>query len=300
MTIITAALVKELRDQTSAGMMECKKALEVAKGDIKLAIEELRKSGRAKAEKHASRIAAEGIIVMKVDMDTKRAMMLEVNCETDFVSRDENFLAFSKAVAETAWAAKINDVSMLALQPLKDHEEQTVEELRQALISKVGENVLIRRIIFSAPLTNLSTQEIGFYQHGNRIGVIVELDADNKELAKDIAMHIAANRPLVIAPENISEDLIQKEKEIYMAQAINTGKPKEIIEKMVSGKLKNFLNEVSLVGQPFIKNPDITVGDFLMKNRAKVIAFYRFEVGEGIEKIIEDFAQSVMSQIQGS
>lgn len=300
MTTITAALVKELRDKTSAGMMECKKALEVAKGDIELAIEELRKSGKAKAAKRAGRIAAEGVIVTLADEDSKQAMMVEVNSETDFVGRDESFLAFAKAVGATAWEAKISDLTALATQSLKGFPGQTVEEARQALISKVGENVLIRRLVFSAPLANPSAQTVGVYRHGERIGVIVELDIANKELAKDIAMHIAASRPLVITPENVSAELLEKEKEIYSAQAANSGKPKEIIEKMVAGKLKNFLNEVSLVGQPFVKDPDQTVGDLLTKNGAKVLAFHRFEVGEGIEKEEEDFAQAVMSQVQGS
>ncbi len=300
MTTITAALVKELRDKTSAGMMECKKALEVAKGDLKLAIEELRKSGKAKAAKRAGRIATEGQIVTLIDPDSKQAMMIEVNSETDFVGRDESFVAYAKAVAETAWETKPKDLQTLFSQPLKDSSGQTVEEARQALISRVGENVLVRRLVFSAPLPNPDSQTIGIYRHGSRIGVIVELDSDNKELAKDLAMHIAASRPLVIAPENVSAELLAKEKEIYSAQAANSGKPKEIIEKIVLGKLKTFLNEVSLEGQPFVRDPNQTVGELLAKNRTKVLAFHRFEVGEGLEKEEEDFAEAVRSQAQGS
>lgn len=300
MTTITAALVKELREKTSAGMMDCKKALEETNGDIEKAEAVLRTKGKTKAAKRAGKIAAEGVVVAMADADNKLAMLIEVNSETDFVGRDDSFLAFAKATAETAWEAKISAVDVLMAKPLKGHAGQTVEEACQALSSKVGENVLVRRIIFSNPLSNPAAQTIGVYRHGTRIGVIVELDAADKDLAKDLAMHIAANRPLVIAPENVSADLIEKEKEIYLAQAASSGKPKEIIEKMVSGKLKNFLNEVSLVGQPFIKNPDITVGDHLVKSRAKVLAFHRFEVGEGIEKIEEDFAQAVMSQVQGN
>jgi elongation factor Ts len=299
MTTITAALVKELRDKTSAGMMECKKALEATQGDVNLAIEELRKSGKLKAAKRAGKIATEGVVILQMDADSKRAMMVEVNSETDFVGRDESFLAFAKAVGETLWASSITDLQALAAQPLKGS-AQTVEDARQALISKVGENVLIRRLVFSNPLPKPAAQTLGVYRHGERIGVIVELDSDNKELAKDLAMHIAASRPLVVAPENVPAELIAKEKEIYAAQAATSGKPKEIIEKMVSGKLKSFVNEVSLVGQPFIKNPELTVGDLLVKSGAKVLAFHRFEVGEGIEKVEEDFAQAVMSQIQGS
>ena len=299
MTTITASLVKELRDKTSAGMMECKKALEIAQGDIKLAIEELRKSGKAKAAKRAGRIAAEGVIVAFTDSAAKCGMLLEVNSETDFVGRDESFVAFAKAVGETAWEKKIQDLSSLSTQPLAAYDGQTVEEVRQALISKVGENVLLRRMLFS---DSSSGQTVGLYRHGDRIGVLVELDIDNKDLAKDIAMHIAASRPLVIAPEHVDSALLEKEEEIYMAQAASSGKPKEIIEKMVAGKLKNFLNEVSLVGQPFVKDPTITVGELLSKNRAKVLAFYRYEVGEGIEKEEEDFAKAVadLSQGQGS
>lgn len=300
MATISAALVKELRDKTSAGMMECKKALEVANGDINLAVEELRKSGKAKAAKRAGRIAAEGVIVTLIDADSKQGMMLEVNSETDFVGRDESFVAYAKAVAQTAWDGKIADIQTLLTQPLKGFAGQTVEDARQALVSKVGENVLLRRMVYSAPLADPANQTIGIYRHGDRIGVIVELDCDNKELAKDIAMHIAASRPLVIAPENVSADLIEKEKEIYSAQAAGSGKPKEIIEKMVLGKLKNFLSEVSLLGQSFVKDPNQTVGELLTKSRAKVLAFYRFEVGEGIEKEEEDFAKAVMSQVQGS
>jgi len=223
-----------------------------------------------------------------------------VNSETDFVSRDDNFIAYARAVAETAWETKTSHLQALFTQRLKGHPEQTVEEARQTLISKVGENILLRRLVFSAPLANPSNQTIGVYRHGHRIGVIVELNSDNKELAKDLAMHIAANRPLVIAPEDVSAELLEKEKEIYSAQVANSGKPKEIIEKIVLGKLKTFLNEVSLEGQPFVKDPNQTVGDLLAKNGAKVLAFYRFEVGEGIEKEEENLAQTVRSQVQGS
>lgn len=300
MTVISAALVKELREKTGAGMMECKKALETAQGNLEGAIEELRKSGKAKAAKRAGRIAAEGRIVTLMDADSKRAMMIEVNSETDFVGRDESFVAYANAVAQTAWDAQIKDMQNLQTHALKGFSGQSVEEARQALISKVGENVQLRRLVFSAPLKNPAAQTIGVYRHGDRIGVIVELDVDNRELAKDIAMHIAASRPLVIAPENVSAELIEKEKEIYSAQAAGSGKPKEIIEKMVQGKLKSYLNEVSLVGQPFVRDPNQTVGELLAKNKAKVLAFYRYEVGEGIEKEEEDFAQAVMSQVQGT
>lgn len=292
-TVISAGLVKELRERTGAGMMECKKALEVTSGDLDRAIEELRKSGRTKADKKAGRIAAEGAIVIKDS--GKQAVMVEVNSETDFVARDLNFTQFVNAVADTILQKQEQNIDALASLPISGG-NQTVEEARLALVAKVGENVQPRRAV----LSNASAGSVGTYVHGSRIGVIVELDIDNKELARDIAMHIAASRPIVITPENVPQDLQAKEKEIYMAQAATSGKPQEIIEKMVVGRLKKFLDEVSLTGQPFVKEPDVTVGALLSKNRAKVLAFYRFEVGEGIEKVTEDFKEAVMAQVQGS
>lgn len=288
-TPISAAMVKELRERTGAAMMDCKKALEATQGDLESAIEELRKSGAAKAGKKAGRVAAEGMIV--VASEGKKAAMLEINSETDFVARDENFTQFAKTVAETAVAAGVNDVAELSRLTLKGT-SQTVEEARLALVAKVGENVQIRRIVL------VEAPTIGTYIHGSRIGVMVELDADNLDVARDVAMHIAASRPLVVSPEQVSADLIAKEKEIYMAQAATSGKPQDIIEKMVVGRLKKFLDEISLVGQPFVKDPDVTVGSLLSKNRAKVIAFHRLEVGEGIEKVVEDFKDAVMQQVQ--
>lgn len=292
---ISAGLVKELRERTGAGMMECKKALEVVGGDIEKAIEELRKSGAAKAGKKAGRIAAEGAIAIVTTQNGKRAIMMEVNSETDFVARDANFTNFVKTVADTALQANEQDVTKLSSLPLQGT-DQTVEEARQTLVTKVGENVQIRRIMLSHP----AAATVGTYTHGNRIGVLVELDTDNNELARDIAMHIAASRPLVISPENVPAENIEKEREIYMAQAATSGKPQDIIEKMVAGRLKKYLDEVSLVGQPFVKDPDATVGSLLNKARAKVLAFHRFEVGEGIEKVVEDFKEAVMSQVQNS
>jgi elongation factor Ts len=292
---ITATQVNELRKRTGAGMMECKKALEACEGDMERAIDELRKSGRAKADKKAGRTAAEGTVAILTSAEGKHAVILEVNSETDFVARDANFLAFVQAVATTILQGSLVDMDALgACQLAGSH--QTVEEARHELVGKVGENVQIRRSILSNP----AAVYVGTYIHGNRIGVMVELDVDNAELARDIAMHIAANKPLVISPEDVPQDVIQREKEIYLAQASNSGKPQEIIEKMVSGRLKKFLDEVSLLGQPFVKDPDITVGSLLAKHRAKVTAFHRFEVGEGIEKSAEDFKEAVMSQVQGS
>ncbi len=289
--IISAALVKELRERTGAAMMDCKKALESASGDIDAALEELRKSGRAKADKKAGRTAAEGVIA--VADNGKQAVMIEINSETDFVARDSNFLNFVKAVVDTALTNNIDTVEALQRATLAGT-QQTVEEARQALVAKVGENVQLRRMIVS----NAAAEMVGTYIHSNRIGVIVELDQDNNELARDIAMHIAATRPIVISPEDVSKELVAKEKEIYTAQAAGSGKPPEIIEKMVAGRLQKYLDEVSLIGQSFVKDPDVTVGSLLNKHRAKVLAFHRFEVGEGIEKISEDFKEAVMSQVQ--
>ena len=292
-TVISAGLVKELRERTGAGMMECKKALEVTSGDIDRAIEELRKSGRAKADKKAGRTAAEGAIAIKDN--GKQAVMAEINCETDFVARDENFIQFKDAVAETILQTQEQNLESLSAQPIYG-KSSTVEECRKDLVAKVGEKVEIRRVV----LSDAAAGSVGTYIHGNRIGVIVELDVDNKALARDIAMHIAASRPLVISPDNVPQDVQAKEKEIYMAQAATSGKPQEIVEKMVVGRLKKFLDEVSLTGQPFVKDPEVTVGSLLTKNRAKVLAFHRYEVGEGIEKVVEDFKEAVMSQVQGS
>lgn len=291
---VTAVQVKELRERTGAGMMECKKALEITSGDMDLAIEQLRKSGSAKADKKAGRVAAEGIVIVKSSTDGKHTVMVEINSETDFVARDESFLAFAEAVAKTALATKAKTVQELIGMPLLDG-NVTIEEARQTLIGKVGENINVRRVV-----TIDTSTTVGTYLHGSRIGVLVELDVENPGLAKDIAMHIAASKPSVINPEEVSADIIAKEKEIYMAQAAGSGKSQEIIEKMVAGKLKKYLDEISLVGQPFIKDPDILVASLLNKHRAKVVSFVRFEVGEGIEKKTEDFVEAVMAQVHGS
>lgn len=291
---VTAGQVKELRERTGAGMMECKKALEATDGDMERAIEELRKSGRAKADKKASRIAAEGVVIVKTSDDGKHAVMLEINSETDFVARDENFMAFADVVVKTALAAKAQDAAVLGGLMLQGT-QTTIDEARQGLIAKVGENINIRRVI-----TKESSACVGTYLHGSRIGVLVELDVDNAELAKDIAMHIAASKPMVIFPEDVPADVVAKEKEIYMAQAAGSGKPQDILEKMVDGKLKKYLAEISLMGQPFVKDPDMLVSSLLNKHRAKVVSFVRYEVGEGIEKAEEDFVEAVMAQVHGS
>lgn len=295
MTAISAALVKELRERTGAGMMECKNALVKPgiDGNIEKAIEELRKSGRTKADKKAGRIAAEGMVV--VASGHNRTAMLEMNCETDFVGRDENFLRFTNDAIQVVLSTGLTDLAALAAAPMHGNSGKTVEEARQELVAKVGENVQIRRVVVIAQAGDL----VGTYLHGSRIGVVVLLDVPKLDVARDVAMHIAASRPIVISQDQVSADLIEKEKEIYAAQAASTGKPQEIVDKMVQGRVKKFLDEVSLLGQPFVKDPSLTVSNLLSQHHAKVLAFHRFEVGEGIEKVVEDFKEAVMSQIQG-
>lgn len=290
--MVSATQVKELRDATGAGMMECKKALEATQGDFEKAVEELRKAGIMKAGKKASRIAADGVVIIRLAADGQSASMVEINCETDFVARDQHFLEFANHIADVALKTAASDVTTLLNEVAAN--KGTVEEARQALVAKVGENINIRRVAFVK-----NAQGLGAYSHGTRIGVLVELNAANPELAKDLAMHIAASKPLVIAANDVPDDLVSKEKEIYLAQAAGSGKPQDIIEKMVNGRIKKYLDEISLMGQPFVKDPNVTVASLLAKQRAEVIRFTRFEVGEGIEKTKEDFVEAVMSQVQG-
>jgi elongation factor Ts len=292
---ISAELVRELRERTGAGIMECKKALTDANGNLDSAIEALRKSGLAKAAKKAGRTAAEGIIVLRLSPDQKTGVLLEINSETDFVARDQNFVAFANKVADRALADRIATIEDLLKHPYGNHSDQTIEQARHDLIAKLGENIQVRRLALLQ-----STTSIGAYKHGEKIGVLVQLNTDNPILGKDIAMHIAALKPQAIAPENISADIIAKEREIFMAQAKDSGKSGDIIEKMIEGRIRKFLNEISLVGQPFVKNPDESVNDVLKKSNAKVLSFIRFEVGEGIEKTTTDFAQEVMAQVRGT
>jgi elongation factor Ts len=292
---ITAELVKELRERTGAAMMDCKRALDENNGDIEAAIDAMRKSGQAKAAKKADRVTAEGAVITKIDTDGKSAIMLEINCETDFVGRDESFQQFADAAATTALAAKIEDVNALLALPLASNAEQTVEQARQALVSKIGENIQVRRIVY---LT--ADGAMGSYIHGGRIGVLVQLMGGDLQLGKDLAMHIAANNPLVVNPEEVSADLVAKEKEIFSAQAQASGKPAAVIEKMIDGRINKFLEEVSLTGQPFVKDPSVTVAQLLNKANAKVTGFVRFSVGEGIEKQEENFRDAVMAQVRGN
>jgi len=292
---ITAENVRELRERTGAGMMECKRALEAANGDINAAIEAMRKAGQAKADKKAGRVAAEGAIICKTSQNGKTAVMLEINCETDFVARDESFQHFAAAAADTALAAKTEDVEALMAMPLVNNHAQTVEQARQVLVAKIGENIQIRRIGF---ITTSGT--IGTYIHSGRIGVLVQLTGGDAQLGKDIAMHIAANSPIVVNREEVPADLVNKEKEIFSAQAQASGKPAAVIEKMIEGRINKFLDEMCLLGQPFVKDPNMTVAQLLTQANAKVDAFTRFAVGEGIEKQEENFRDAVMAQVHGS
>ena len=288
---ITASLVKELRERTGAGMMECKKALVETDGDIEAAAELMRKSGAAKADKKAGRVAADGAIKVNVSNDGKQAVILEINSETDFVAKDENFQAFADAVLAAVAAHKPESVEALASLSLASG--QTVEEARQALIAKVGENIQVRRFEIVE-----SVAAIASYQHGARIGVLVESNAE-EEMARGIAMHIAAVNPKYIDEGSVPAEFLEKEKEILIAQAESSGKPAEIIEKMIQGRLKKYLAEITLLGQPYVKDEQQTVGKLLSSANANLSRFVRYEVGEGIEKKVEDFAAEVASQLNG-
>jgi elongation factor Ts len=289
---ITAALVKELRERTGAGMMECKKALVEMKGDIEAAAEHMRKTGMAKADKKAGRAAAEGLVVIRTSDDGKTAAIVEVNCETDFVAKDENFRNFVETIADKVLADKPADLDALLAMPLADG--LSVEESRKALIARIGENMNVRRFVIINAKGTISS-----YMHGTRIGVVVDVEGGSDDLGKDIAMHIAASKPLCVDESGVSPDVIAKEKEIYTAQAQDSGKPAEIIEKMVMGRVQKFLKEVTLLGQPFVKDPDQTVEKLLKAANAKVASFVRYEVGEGLEKKSENFAEEVMAQAKG-
>ena len=285
---ISAALVKELRERTGAGMMECKKALADANGDIEAAIESMRISGQAKAAKKAGRIAAEGII--SIAREGKRVVMIEINCETDFVTKGEDFQNFCQTVTQSLLQQHPDNLESLLEIPLPGG--KTIEETRKDLIAKIGENINARRF------TSYDSQggTLGVYLHGARIGVLVDMQGGDETLAKDIAMHIAASRPACVNASEVPAELIAKERTIYAAQAAESGKPANIIEKMVDGRIKKFLTEITLLGQAFVKNPDQTVEKLLAENKATVLRFQRFEVGEGLEKKSGNFAEEVMQQ----
>jgi elongation factor Ts len=291
---ITASMVKELRDRTGAGMMECKKALIESDGDMESAIELMRKSGLAKADKKASRIAAEGVIASAISADNTQGAIVEVNCETDFVSKGDEFRGFAKTLAEKVLVNDPETVDGLAKLPLL--QDKSTEIVRQELVAKIGENIRIRRFKHMVSATG----QIGCYLHGNRIGVLVDIEGADQILAKDIAMHIAASRPICVTENEVPEELLDKEKEIFLAQAKSSGKPDNIIEKMVEGRLRKYLAEITLLGQPFVKDPEKTVGKLLQDAQAQVKGFIRFEVGEGIEKRSENFAEEVMAQVKDS
>ena len=289
---IGAALVKELRERTGAGMMECKKALVECDGDIDVAAELMRKQGAAKADKKAGRIAAEGLIGIARGEDDRSLAMVEVNCETDFVAKDDSFKGFVAAVADVALSAAPADLDALSAAELAAG--GSVEEGRKALVAKIGENMSVRRF------ERLETDDrFGVYMHGTRIAVVVEMKGGDADLAKDMAMHVAASNPLAVDEAALDPALVAKEKEILLAQVADSGKPPQIMEKMVAGRMRKFLAENTLVGQAFVKDPDTTVGKLLAKSDARVIRYVRMEVGEGIEKKQENFADEVMAQVTG-
>ena len=291
---ITASMVKELRERTGSGMMECKKALQEAGGDIDVAIENMRKSGLAKADKKSGRVAAEGRVVIEISDDGKDAAVVEVNCETDFVSGGDEFLNFVKAVAKTALANKPSDIAALGELTL-DGASQSIEEVRKEMVAKIGENIQLRRF----ELLNTENGTFGSYLHGTRMGVLVEMEGGSDELIKDVAMHIAASNPLCVSEEDVPSDVLEKEKEILRAQALESGKPADIVEKMLTGRIRKYLAEITLLGQSFVKDPDKTVATLLSDAGATVNSFVRYEVGEGIEKKQENFADEVMAQVNG-
>ncbi len=285
---ITAAMVKELRERTGSGMMECKKALTETNGDIEAAIELMRKSGQAKADKKADRAAAEGTLLVR--SDDKFGVIVEVNCETDFVTKNEDFIAFSNKVADIAFekrAASVEDLADITIDGV------SLDEARKNLIAKIGENITVRRV---ASIEAKGT--IGAYLHGVRIAAIVDVEGGNAELPRDIAMHIAAAKPLCVDATGVPADILEKEREIFTAQAAESGRPADIQQKMIEGRIRKYLEEITLVGQAFVKDPDTTVEKLLKSESAKVNSFVRLELGEGVEIVESDFAAEVMEQLK--
>jgi elongation factor Ts len=292
---ITAALVKELRERTGAGMMECKKALVETNGDIEVAIELMRKSGQAKAAKKAGRIAAEGVVMISIADDGKRGVMVEINCETDFVAKDGNFSAFADAVAARALASDVADVDALVELPFEEGAATSIAQAREALVAKIGEIIQVRRLLRFDDVQG----QLHSYRHGVRIGVVVELAGGDETLGRDIAMHIAASSPLCVSADQVPADTLAKEREIFRAQALESGKPENIVDKIIEGRVRKYMEEVTLLGQAFVKDPDMTVEKLLKQAGAKVIRFARVEVGEGVEKRTDNFAEEVMAQVRG-
>lgn len=292
---ITAGQVKELRERTGLGMMECKAALTETNGDMEAATDLLRKKAGAKVEKKAGRTAADGAIGLHVSADGKIAAMAEVNSETDFVAKGDDFIAYANAVARSAADHQPTDVDALYARPLAGNGGGTVAQAREALVMKLGENIGVRRFVrYTA-----AAGRVGSYVHGRKIGVLVEIDGGDDTLARDLAMHIAASKPEYVSREQVPADAIAKEKEIFAEQAKTSGKPASIIDKMVEGRVAKYINEVTLLGQPFVRDPDTTVEKLLKLKNAKVTRFTRFEVGEGIDRGSKDFAAEVMAQVKG-
>jgi len=290
MATITASMVKELRERTGLGMMDCKKALAEADGDMERAIEDLRKASGLKAAKKAGRIAAEGTVATRIAEDGNYGVIVEVNSETDFVARDENFLEFAGNCLDQAFANREATAAALL--------ESGLEDQRQALVQKIGENINLRRVD-RVSFDNANDGIVESYVHNNnQIGVLVALKGGDEALARDIAMHVAAVNPMVVRSEDVPEDVLAKETEIYSAQARESGKSEDIIRKMVDGRLRKFVAEISLMEQPFVKDSDTTIGGLLKNAGADIVTFIRYEVGDGIEKADEDFAAEVAAQLQ--
>lgn len=291
---ITAQMVKDLRERTGAGMMDCKKALQEANGDIDAAIEVLRKRGMAKADRKAGRLAAEGAIVITLSEDRTQGAMIEVNCETDFVAADANFKAFAHQVAHRVLEDNPDDLPALLEMPLAGAAGD-IDSAQKALIAKLGENIQLRRFIRYETHTGL----ISSYLHGSRIGVLLEMEGNDAVLARDVCMHIAASRPLCLSKDDVPAQTLEKEREILTAQAQESGKPAEIMDRMVDGRLRKWLEEVTLLGQPFVKDPEQSVGTLLERADVRVLQFARYEVGEGIDKKRTNFADEVAAQVKG-
>ena len=290
---ITAALVKDLRERTGAGMMDCKRALTETNGDMEAAIDLMRTSGAAKAAKKSGRVAAEGLVKVNISDDNKTATILEVNSETDFVTKGDDFINFVNTLGELALKTKPADIEELLTQTLDNGD--SLDKAREDIVAKVGENVSIRRV----KTVTVDSGVIGAYKHGERIAVLAVLEGGDETLAKDIAMHVAATRPECVTEDQLDAALLEREKAIFVEQARESGKPENIIEKMIGGRMKKFVNEVTLYGQAFVKDPDTTVGALAKANNATVKSFIRYEVGEGIEKKEENFADEVAAQMKG-
>ena len=292
---ITAAMVKELRERTGAGMMDCKKALTEAEGDLEKAVGIMRLSGQAKADKKAGRIAAEGVVAIRIDDAGRRAAMVEVNCETDFVAKEAAFREFTDAVCARVLAAAPAGAGELGEMPLGGEGGSSIEEERRELVARIGENVSVRRFA----VIDSRGGRLGAYLHGTRIGVVVDVEGGDEVVARDVAMHVAASRPVAIGESDVPEEMLGRERDILEAQVADSGKPPEIREKMLAGRIAKFLKEVTLLGQPFVKDPDRPMGEYLRASGAKVLRFERFEVGEGIKKKTGNFAEEVMAQARG-